>query len=278
MPPWPSVPTRDYWTIGLFPPVIVSGGPRTRSPRRRHMARVGPVYEMAVYPPRSCRRARSVHFALADPIESPAERESGLFIPRRRGPLRFTGPVQNHVELVRRRAFIAPDHEELLAVRRGLVVREAVIVQEEGGPIKKPARRSEGAVRMEIDGDHRLARNAKQLFAIPRPSGLRTTFPGDRDPVGRSGIGLYVDLSSARFIGSVGDPAFGASGAGKRAGPESRLSFVGWRDPQRRGLPIRREHQHVAAGLGVDFRVEHRPVPPHRLRKMVVGRLDRKST
>ena len=36
------------WTIGLFPPVIVSGGPRTRSPGRRHMARVGPVYEMTV--------------------------------------------------------------------------------------------------------------------------------------------------------------------------------------------------------------------------------------
>src|ERR1039458_6992081 len=105
----------------------------------------------AVYLPRSCRRARSVHFALADPIESPAARESGLLIPRRRGPLRFTGPVQNHVELVRRRAFIAPDHEEPLAVRRGRVVQEAVIVQEEGGPIKKPARRSEGTVRMEID-------------------------------------------------------------------------------------------------------------------------------
>src|SRR5450759_4639212 len=120
-----------------------------------------PVYDKAVYPPRSCRRARSVHFALADPIESPAERESGLLIPRRRGPLRFTGPVQNHVELVRRRAFIAPDHEEPLAVRRGLVVREAVIVQEEGGPIKKPARRSEGTVRTEIDGDHRLARDVE---------------------------------------------------------------------------------------------------------------------
>src|ERR1035437_5152059 len=37
------------WTIGLFPPVIVSGGPRTRSPGRRHMARVGPVYEMPVF-------------------------------------------------------------------------------------------------------------------------------------------------------------------------------------------------------------------------------------
>src|ERR1035441_2007931 len=86
-------------------------------------------------------RARSVHFALADPIESPAERESGLLIPRRRGPLRFTGPVQNHVELVRRRAFIAPDHEEPLAVRRGLVVQVAG-VQEEGGPIKKSARRA----------------------------------------------------------------------------------------------------------------------------------------
>ena len=60
---------------------------------------------------------------------------------------------------------------------------------------------------MEIDGDHCLARDVKQFFAIRRPSGLRTTFPGDRDPVGRSRIGLYVDLSSARFIGSVGDPA-----------------------------------------------------------------------
>src|ERR1022692_3623355 len=39
------------WTQGLFPPVIVSGGPRTRSPGRRHMARVGPVYEMAVSRP-----------------------------------------------------------------------------------------------------------------------------------------------------------------------------------------------------------------------------------
>src|ERR1017187_6698548 len=109
--------------------------------------RVSLFYDKPAYLPRSCRRARSVHFALADPIESPFERESGLFIPRRRGPLRFTGPVQNHVELVRRRAFIAPDHEDPLAVRRGLVVREAVIVQEEGGPIKKPARRSEGTVR-----------------------------------------------------------------------------------------------------------------------------------
>src|ERR1035441_77970 len=59
---------------------------------------------------------------LARKKDSAAERESGLSIPRRRGPLRFTGPVQNHVELVRRRAFIAPDHEEPLAVRRGLVV------------------------------------------------------------------------------------------------------------------------------------------------------------
>src|ERR1035437_4326696 len=90
----------------------------------------GPMGGKRGYLARSSRRARSVHFALADPIESPAERESGLLIPRRRGPLRFTGPVQNHVELVRRRAFIAPDHEEPLAVRRGLVVREAVIVQD----------------------------------------------------------------------------------------------------------------------------------------------------
>src|ERR1019366_8598414 len=75
-----------------------------------------------------------------------AERENGLLIPRRGGPLRFAGPIENHVELVRRRAFIAPDHEEPLAVRRGLVVREAVIVQEEGGPIKKSARRAEGTV------------------------------------------------------------------------------------------------------------------------------------
>src|ERR1035437_5586283 len=46
------------WTIGLFPPVIVSGGPRTRSPGRRHVARVGPVYEMPVYRPRYCFRVR----------------------------------------------------------------------------------------------------------------------------------------------------------------------------------------------------------------------------
>src|ERR1035441_634696 len=85
---------------------------------------VGPFSRKLVYLPRSCRRARSVPptqptpshatisygpslspaegghaVCLADPIESPAERESGLLIPRRRGPLRFTGPVQNHVEL-----------------------------------------------------------------------------------------------------------------------------------------------------------------------------------
>ena len=45
------------WTQGLFPPVIVSGGPRTRSPGRRHMARVGPVYEMPVSRPRARRHA-----------------------------------------------------------------------------------------------------------------------------------------------------------------------------------------------------------------------------
>ena len=184
-----------------------------------------------VYLPRSCRRARSepptqptpshatisygpscrppkvAMWCLADPIESLAERESVLLIPRRPGPLRFTGPVQNHVELVQRRAFVAPDHEKPLAVRRGRVVQVAGWVQEEGGPIKKSARRAEGTVRMEIDGDHCLARDVKQFLAVPRPLGLRTTFPGDRDPVGHSRIGLYVDLSSARLIGSVGDPA-----------------------------------------------------------------------
>jgi len=44
-----------------------------------------------------------------------------LFIPRRRELIGFVRPIENHVELMRNGTFIAPDHQEPLAIVRDIV-------------------------------------------------------------------------------------------------------------------------------------------------------------
>jgi hypothetical protein len=59
------------------------------------------------------------HFRASD--NRSAIRPTTLFVPLGHRPLPFAGPIENHVGLARHRTFVAPSHQETLAVRWDVV-------------------------------------------------------------------------------------------------------------------------------------------------------------
>ncbi len=110
------------------------------------------------------------------------------------------------------------------------------MVEEKIRAVKQTEWSAERPVRPHTNGHDRIVGNVEQSLAVGGPSGEYAASSRDQDSVLSTGVGLTVNLASARLVGRVGDPVRSAL----RPRRKLALRFVEWRDPERRCLSVRR--------------------------------------
>src|SRR3990172_9416972 len=117
-------------------------------------------------------------------------------------------PVQDHVDL-RDGRLVAPDHYEVLSVRRNVITSEEVVAGALVVSLVEKARLRNAKSRGGRDRDHHhlIAISVENLAAVRSPDGLVTAAGRDLPLASSTRVGLQPNLIATRLIGHVSDPS-----------------------------------------------------------------------